>query len=140
MLYIKNERVFYWTAHPVGFSQYDLYNFNLLTRDPNADKGIIDFNFEALLLHGVSPEKNAKYFLEADFLSNTTNNAIETLLERTVSFFKSQGLTVKSSFIPLTLELKGLTLEDVINVIQNDEFQKLNLGLRTFSIWKMYLT
>lgn len=139
MLYISNQKAaYYYIAQPFSKDFIDLYNFSSMRRTDKAAKTIIDWSIDILKLIEVTPGVSERYELILDFLSNMRTPNINAVIERITQYFLEKGFKPTVSESPLVVKISNLKLEDLINFIQDNDFQSLNNAVESLncSTWR----
>ena len=91
-------------------------------------------------LQPVVTEKVWKYNLILDFIGNESTPNINGIIKRFEDYFRqtNQLIDLEDS---LDFLIENLKIEDLINLIQNDEFQSLNSAVSSLnsSTWRVYI-
>lgn len=140
MIYINKEnQVFYYTAQPVGEFYYDLYNFTSMNRNDEAVQAIIDWSVGVFGLSGNQPKKETRYVLVLDFLANSRVEPMTKVIDRVIKYFEKHGFKAHVTEVPLRVRFENLKIEDVLNIIQDNEFQAINCAVSALScsVWRL---
>jgi len=140
MLYLNNQNQAYiYTAAPVGEMFFDLYNFCSMNRNEEAVQGIVRWEIEQFQLRGIQPNAAARYTLVLDFLANARTPRMTAVIARLQAFMVNQRFTPVVNEVPLRVSISDLRIEDVLNIIQNNEFQTINGAIANLgcSTWRL---
>ena len=141
MLYLKNKNsVFYLIPRPSGLLYFDLYNFNTMTRNDRELHHEFSWKEEMSNLQPVVTEKVWKYNLILDFIGNESTPNINGIIKRFEDYFRQTNQLI-DLVDSLDFLIENLKIEDLINLIQNDEFQSLNSAVSSLnsSTWRVYI-
>lgn len=141
MLYVKNSEVHYY-AEPLGEVYHDLYSFATMNRTEKALRADIRFKADILGLTYEIPQSEWNYNLIIDFLGNIRTQPIDNVIDKFREYLDRKTLHYNLVDTPLHLAVDKLTIDEVLALIQDSEFQSLNHTLTSLhcSTWHLYIS
>ncbi|MGP8217467.1 MAG: hypothetical protein ACLQQ4_18005 [Bacteroidia bacterium] len=136
MIYQKQNEAHYYISEVRGELYYDLYAFQQMVRTPEAVQGAINFNINALQLRPLSADEHTIVELELDFRGNKRNDALDRIIEAMQNYFTRIGLEAVLEENPLRLKIGRVQIGDLMNIINDREFQMIR-NAQLYANWRV---
>jgi hypothetical protein len=127
MIYINDQnRLFYYTNEPIVGLEFDIYNFFEFYKIEYQSEQKFDYEINYFNLKGIENNPQTLYTLSLDFLSNPSTSKIEDVLKKLDKYFKKHSHQPVTIANPLRYNINDLPFEEVMEIIDDLDFQRLN--------------